>query len=333
MRQGLSYDDVLIVPRFSDIGSRQDPTTRTLATKRVELDHPIIAANMDTVCESQMALAMANTGGLGVLHRFMSPRNQAAQCMHVSAVHPNRTSAAVGVDDAERIEFLVNTGVRIIVVDIAHGHSRMAVDTVKHIKDKYPEVDVMAGNVATSDAVRRLEDAGADAVKVGIGPGAACITRTVAGVGVPQLTAIQDCATAASVPICADGGIKTPGDVAKAMAAGASTVMVGSMFAGADEAPGDETEYGEKVYRGMASTEAQVERHELDEDEASEIVAEGVSGYVEVTGPVKLTVNQLVGGLRSSMTYVGANDLAEFRRNTEFIQVTNAGIIESGKRI
>lgn len=249
--------------------------------------------------------------------------------------------AAVGVtgDAITRIDKLVEAGVDVIVIDTAHGHSKGVIDQVKNVREKYPDLNIIAGNVATADATRELIEAGATAVKVGIGPGSICTTRVVAGVGVPQITAVYDCAVEAAkfgVPIIADGGVKYSGDIAKALASGAHAVMLGSLFAGVTESPG-ETEIFQgrryKVYRGMGSVAAMKsgskDRYFQDTNDAKKLVPEGIEGRVAYKGPIADTVHQLLGGLRSGMGYCGAKDLESFRRDAQFVRMTGAGLRES----
>ncbi|MFB1051696.1 IMP dehydrogenase [Paraliobacillus sp. JSM ZJ581] len=249
--------------------------------------------------------------------------------------------AAVGVtgDAMTRIEKLVESGVDVLVVDTAHGHSQGVLDQVKKVRKMYPDLDIIAGNVATAEATRELIEAGANIIKVGIGPGSICTTRVVAGVGVPQITAINDCASEANkhnVPIIADGGIKYSGDIAKALAAGAHTVMLGSLFAGVTESPG-ETEIFQgrryKVYRGMGSVASMKsgskDRYFQDTADTKKLVPEGIEGRVAYKGPLADTVHQLLGGLRAGMGYCGAKDLNDFRTNAKFIRMTGAGLRES----
>ena len=475
LRVGLTFDDVLLVPKLSDVKSRKDAGTRTRFSRRIELGVPIASANMDTVTESAMAIALARLGGIGVIHRFLTVEEEVAEVLKVKrsegvmiedpvtlgpegtvreawqvirereiggivivdrsrrvlglltrrdinleddldrkvrdlmtprkelvtarrgvtleeakkVLHAHRieklpvvdragrlaglitskdimkrrqfpsatkdakgrlrVAAAVGVrgDHMERARRLLDAGADALVVDIAHGHSDYAIGTVKEIKRKLGDVEVVAGNVATAKGAADLVRAGADGVKVGVGSGSICVTRVVTGSGVPQLTAIMDCVAGAEgsgVPIIADGGIRVPGEVTKAVAAGASSVMVGSLFAGTEESPGptilrDGVRY--KLTRGMASLAATVdrkvrgtERAGQNEDEAieeaiEESVPEGVEGLIPYKGRVEEVVRQLVGGLRSGMSYSGAHDLAELRKNAEFMRITAAGHKES----
>ncbi|MCC6192025.1 MAG: IMP dehydrogenase [Anaerolineales bacterium] len=467
---GLTFDDVLLVPRRSSVASRSAVNIAARLTRRLTLAIPIVSANMDTVTEAPMAIAIARLGGLGAIHRFMSAERQAAEVARVKraeshiveapatlppgasvqtareqmaasqiggllvvdaaghllglvttrdvlfapdplapvesvmttrerlvtapagidlesarqqlhahrveklplllpdgrvaglitaqdiiklARHPHaakdskgrlRVAAAVGAraDDLVRAELCASTGTDVLVVDIAHGHSEHAIRMVQTLKRSFPHLDVIAGNVASADGVRALAEAGADAVKVGVGPGSICITRQVTGFGVPQLTAILDCAAAArelDVPLVADGGVRNGGDLTKALAAGASTVMLGSLLAGTEESPGasvirDGRRY--KVVRGMASLTANVDRQaldkpgQLDDDDWEKVVPEGVEAVVPYRGRAADVLHQLVGGLRSGLSYAGAACLADLQANAEFLRITPAGIRESG---
>jgi IMP dehydrogenase len=469
IRQGLTYEDVLLVPRYSDIRSRRDVDTSARLSRNVVLNNPIVSANMDTVTEADMAIAMARGGGIGIIHRFnsveqqvaqvrlvkrsesfvienphtvgpdetvgearalledheisslpvvdqqgnllglvssrdilfvhddtgvvrdvMTPRNklvtapvgttisQAEQILQTHKVEKlplvgadNRLTglitlrdilkrrlypesskdakgrllvgAAVGVagDYLERALELVDAGTDVLVLDIAHGHSENAIHTMRELRSRIGNTDLVAGNVATARGTRDLIDAGADAVKVGVGPGSICITRVVTGVGVPQLTAVMDCAAEArryGIPIIADGGIRQSGDVTKAVAAGGATVMVGNILAGTRESPGVVVMRNGRRYkasRGMASAEATLERRRREkpgwegETDLTDIVPEGVEGLVPFKGDVSDVLVQLVGGLRSGMSYLGARTLDELRENAEFVQVTAAGLTES----
>lgn len=475
--KGLTFDDVLLVPKRSPFRSRKDVTTTSKLTNSISLTVPIISANMDTVTEAKMAIAMARAGGVGVLHRFMTVDAQVRQVRQVKRAEgymvenpytidgsatiaraqrlmrrydvgglvvtnggekliglvtqrdillapddsaeistvmtqpdkiisatpdttlpeahallhehrleklpildadgnlvglitaqdvvrakrlPNGTKdskgrlvvgAAIGVqaNDMERVEKLLAAGCDFLVLDIAHGHADHCIDMVRNIRSQFPDAQIVAGNVATRDGARELVEAGADAIKVGIGPGSICTTRIVTGFGVPQLTAIMDSAAGIAdagrdVPLIADGGIKTSGDLVKALAAGASTVMIGSMFAGCDEAPGSPViRDGQKVkvVRGMASLGAAMGRKAAEDadagaDESAEspedwdkVVPEGVEAVVPYRGYVKEILYQLVGGLRSGMSYGGARTVAELHEKAEFVEITSAGVRES----
>lgn len=348
----LSYDDVLLVPARSDVASRSHPDTASRFSRRITLRVPIVSANMDTVTESAMAIAMALAGGLGVIHRFLGIDAQAAQIATVKAAAvPDRAAAsldpsgrlvvaaAVGVrgDHLERAAALAAAGADALVVDVAHGHAEHVLRAVEAVRTAVGDrVDVVAGNVATAEGARDLALAGADAVKVGVGPGSACSTRVVAGVGVPQLTAVAWCAEALAglgVPAIADGGIRAGGDVAKAIAAGAQTVMIGNLLAGADESPGEAIEHeGRPVkrFRGMASDGAAASRPAGDDGTQPEYrTAEGVEAMVPARGPAATVVGDLVGGLRSAMSYCAGSSIAEFAERSRFVRMTPGGLRES----
>ena len=319
--EGLSFDDVLIVPGFSTDRSRSHVDLSTMLGK-VGMGLPIMAANMDTVCEGSMVRAMDKLGGVGVVHRNL-PLNIR---FGVAAASKTRSAVAFGVnEDLDHVLYEAGVhGTRMLVLDIAHGHSEHALTTLQYMRRKMGlDVTLVGGNVATAEGVVDLAEAGADVVKVGIGPGGACSTRIVTGVGVPQLTAIAECVAAAdryAVQIIADGGMRTAGDVAKALAAGADAVMLGNMLAGTTEAPGDiVTIQGVKMksYRGMASSEA------------GSAYPEGVSGYVDYKGDVGPIVDGIVRGVSSTCSYVGAKDLLELSRNATFMKVSNSSLRES----
>lgn len=333
--RGLTFDDVLLVPRHCEISSRKTPRLSTRLTKNYELSIPLIAANMDTITEAAMACAMGKLGGMGIIHRFMSVEDQALQVAQVlkyfkdhNLMSPVAASIGVKEDGMKRADVLAQAGAQILTVDIAHGDSIMMLETLDYVKKKYPKIDVIAGNVATLEATRRLIDHGADAVKVGIGPGSMCTTRIITGHGVPQLSAIAMCVAYASqhkVPIIADGGIKNSGDIVKALCAGAQSVMLGSMLSGTIETPG-EVKTGMKLYRGMASKSAQVSwRGELPKGMA----AEGESTMVPCKGPVENIVDELVGGIRSGMTYLGVEEIELMSEAAQFIEMSPAGMSES----
>lgn len=331
--RGLTFDDVLLMPTHSEMSSRRTPQLDTQVTKNFSLKLPIIASNMDTITEYQMAIKMAELGGLGILHRFMNPEEQIRQVkLMAQAIKPLGlpVAASIGVkeDGMRRAEMLVDAGVDILTIDIAHGDSVMMFETLDFVKKKFPKIDVIAGNTAMPEGVKRLIEHGADAVKVGIGPGSMCTTRIITGCGVPQLSAVAMCVIEArkyNIPVIADGGIKTSGDIVKAFAAGAQTVMLGSMLSGCLETPG-EIEGGRKRYRGMASKDAQVSwRGELPQGMA----AEGEARWVNCKGSVENIVHELSGGVRSGMTYLNANTIADINKNARFMEMTASGMMES----
>ncbi|HKL23545.1 MAG TPA: guanosine monophosphate reductase [Candidatus Nanoarchaeia archaeon] len=333
--KGHSFEDVLIVPKYNKIVSRKEVSLKTKVTKNYEIEIPLIVANMDTTCEAKMAIAIGKLGGLGVIHRFNTIKQQAEQVKLVKK-HKLLAAAAIGVKDYERrLGALIKANIDIIVLDIAHGHSKYAGKVVEYIKKKYPEIDVMAGNIATKDAAEYFLSKGADAIKVGIGPGSMCTTRIMTGAGVPQLTAIMDVyeATQGRIPICADGGIKNPGDFCKALGAGANTVMSGSIFAGTDESPGKVIKKkGKKfkLYRGMASYEATLKKKKLDGKESKEIISvEGEKTFIPYKGPIEPIVKKFLGGLTSGMTYIGAKNMENFIGKVDFIEISSAGYKES----
>ncbi|HMD82234.1 MAG TPA: IMP dehydrogenase [Anaerolineales bacterium] len=463
----LTYDDVLLVPQYSEVDSRRALSTKSCLTKKISLQVPIVSANMDVVTETEMAITMAREGGIGMIHRFMTIAEQARQIgrvkkaesfmvdkpitmtyahtvgdvkqvvdetgtggilildskekligivstrdllfetddnkpvteimsreVHTAApdtslkeaerlLHEFRVEklplvdkdgrvaglvtlkdimkitqfpkatkdargrlavgAAVGVRDMEmrRVESALEAGADCIVVDIAHGDSHLEIEMIQKIRRHFPNSQIVGGNVATADGTKRLIDAGVDAVKVGVGPGSICITRNVAGSGVPQLTAVMECARAAKpygIPIIADGGIRQPGDLVKAIAAGAQTVMIGSMLAGTDESPGmimTRRGHRYKASRGMASLEANINRNkregnDLTHEEIEDYVAEGVEAAVPYRGKAREVLNQLVGGLQSGMSYSGAHSLEELQEKAIFMRMTGAGLKESG---
>lgn len=342
---GLTYDDVLLIPRRSRIRSRLQVDLGTRLTSGLSLDVPAIAANMDTICESEMAIAMARLGGIGIIHRFMQSRHQAEEIAMVKACGENlRVGAAIGTDHdmQERMEACVAAGADVLVLDIAHGHSEHALDAVRQCKETFPDVSLIAGNVATAEGSLDLVDAGADAVKVGVGPGGVCTTRLVTGVGVPQLTALYDVyQSGIDVPIIADGGIRSAGDIAKALAVGADSVMLGSMLAGTKESPGEveQSSFGlVKRIRGMASQEAierRAHRHgqTLDDQYFESRSPEGVESIVPYKGTVDKIVNTLMGGVKSSFSYLNAANIEEFRANAAFIRVSQAGLHEGTPHI
>lgn len=405
LREGLTFDDVLLVPQKSSI-IPSDVCLKSRLTRNISLNIPIVSAAMDTVTSSAMAIAMAREGGLGFIHKNMSIEEQANQVdivkrnesgmisnpitLNVGATvkealdilskykisglpivddnnkivglitskdidnainYPNackdekgrlRVGAAIGVanNSLERVKALVEKGVDVITIDCAHAHSKNAIELVKQVKAAYPNLELIAGNIVTKEAAKELIEAGVDALKVGIGPGSICTTRVVAGIGVPQITAINDVYMVAKehdVPVIGDGGIKFSGDIVKALAAGASTVMLGSILAGCKEAPGEEVIYQGrrfKVYVGMGSLAA-MKRGSADRyfqgaiKEAKKLVPEGIEGRVAYKGEVADTIYQLTGGIRSGMGYCGTKTISELQENCEFIKITSAGLKES----
>lgn len=349
---GLTFDDVLLIPAYSEVLPRE-VDLHARFSRNISLNIPIVSAAMDTVTEAPMAIALARAGGIGVIHKNMGVVEQAAEVRKVKQtrdLHPDackdasgrlRVAAAVGVtpDALERVVALVSEGVDAVVVDSAHGHSKGVIEQLGRIKAAFPGLDVVVGNIATAEAGRALVSAGADGVKVGIGPDSICTTRIVAGVGVPQLSAIWEVSQAVAgsgVPVIADGGIRYSGDIVKALAAGGDCVMCGSMFAGTEEAPGETiTCNGRKFksYRGMGSIDAMKagskDRYfQEKETETKKLVPEGIVGRVPYKGTLEECVFQLTGGLRSGMGYCGAADLAALKR-ARFIRITASGMAES----
>ncbi len=356
--QALTFDDLLIKPGYSDF-DRENVSLKTKLTRNIELDCPIIASPMDTVTESGLAIALSKIGGFGFIHRNLTLDDQVAEVKKVKAAG-QKVGAAVGSSNGyeKRVEMLVDAGTDVILVDSAHGNAKKVIGAVKHIKQNF-SIDVIAGSVATSDGAVALIEAGVDGLRVGMGPGAICSTRVVSGMGVPQMTALFDTAKVAQkydIPIIADGGIKYSGDIVKALAAGASTVMLGKLFAATEESPGalhelpadkvpsrfhsilDGSEtYRFKEYRGMGSIGAMERGKEISsEDEfhgksftGDSLIAEGVEGLVPCTGSVKQLVDQMTGGVTSGMYYIGAKTIEELWQKAEFIQITQASLTES----
>lgn len=339
MKEYLTFDDVLIRPQYSEIGTRESIST---APNFLGLDMtvPIISANMDYVTGREMAIAIWRAGGLGIQHRFSPWEEQIADIYEV-AYESDQVAFSVGTRDMydtlykiSKVEESIQefkSANKIVCIDVAHGHHGKVIDLIKKIKDKYGDGwKIIAGNVATDTGFVDLVHAGADAIKVGIGPGSVCTTRTVTGVGVPQLSAIFECSHPSrqyNIPLIADGGIKNSGDIAKAIGAGASVVMLGHLLAGTTEAPGTIVQAGDgrafKPYRGQSIFGVNGIRE----------VPEGISGYVAAKGPVADVIKKLVGGLKSAMSYVGANNIKEFQQNVEFIKVTGMSHLESGTRV
>ena len=345
IKEGLTYDDVLLIPAHSDVLPREVDITSNF-TREIKLRLPMVSSAMDTVTDARVAEAFARLGGIGVIHKNMPLDQQTAQVAQVKACtdeagHALLVAAAVGINarSLDNIDALIGVGADAVVLDTAHGHSQMVLDTIRKARKAFPKIQIVAGNIATAEAALALKECGVDAVKVGIGPGSICTTRIIAGIGVPQLTAILDTAEAlegSGIPIIADGGIRYSGDIVKALAAGASTIMAGSLFAGTDETPGtvivmNGQKY--KAYRGMGSLEAMQkgskDRYFQDmEADIKKLVPEGVTAHVPYRGPLADVVYQLVGGIRSGMGYCGARTIPELR-NAKFIKITAAGMVES----
>jgi len=333
--KGYSYNDVLIIPKYNKVRSRSEVIFKTKVTKNYEIGIPFIAANMDTICESKMAIAIGKLGGLGIIHQFMTIEEQANQIREIRQCGLI-AAAAIGIKDVEkRVEALVNAGVNILTMDLAHGHSKYAGKTLDYIKENYPHIDVMVGNIATKDAAEYFLSKKADAIKVGVGPGSMCTTRIMAGAGVPQLTAIMDVyeATKGEIPICADGGIKMPGDIVKAIGAGANTVMIGFLFAGTEETPGEIIEKNGKKfkkYRGSASYDVSLKKAELHGEFGKKIISiEGEEALVPYKGGVKEIIDKYLGSLASGMTYIGAKEMKDIIGKADFIEMSHAGLQES----
>jgi len=333
--RGITFDDVLLVPGYNGIRSRQAVNTE-VSMGLITLQLPIISSNMDTITGSAMALEMSRLGGMGILHRFMSIEDNVKE-FRLAKKGGGIVGVSIGVSDEgmQRAEALIHEGAYAICVDVAHGHSKMMNQTIRKLREKYKNnICIIAGNVATYAGADYLAAAGADVIKVGIGPGSVCTTRIKTGFGVPQLSAILDCKKV-DRPLIADGGIRFPGDAVKALAAGASCVMLGGMLSGAEETPGEKHEVGRntdgsahyvKVFRGMASKEAQEDFMGAMADWKT---AEGVSLEVPVKGPVAKIIADLMGGVRSGMTYCGAQTLKELQRKAQFIEISRAAAEEN----
>ncbi|MBI4079045.1 MAG: IMP dehydrogenase [Candidatus Levybacteria bacterium] len=370
--RGLTFDDVLLLPNYADF-SRSEINLTTKLTKTISLKLPFVSAPMDTVTERTLAIELARLGGIGIIHRNLSIGEQAEEVEKVkkeNLIVGAAIGASAGFED--RVEALVKAGVDVIVVDSAHGYAKSVINATRFIKQKYQDLQIITGNIATYDAAKALIQAGVDGLRVGMGPGAICTTRIISGMGVPQITAIFETARAArsslhssgqagssgqTVPIIADGGIKFSGDIVKALAAGASAVMMGSFFASAKESPGktieldrlhvpqrfqsildkDKKTFLFKEYRGMgsegamqkgAAIKSEDEFHGKDYKDRV-LVAEGVEALVPVKGMVKEIVDQALGGIKSGMYYVGAKSIAELWEKAQFIQITQASLTES----
>ncbi len=339
IKEALTFDDVLLVPNYSEVVPTEVDTA-AFFTPKIKLKIPIASSAMDTVSEARMGIALGRLGGISVIHKNLSVKLQAQTVLEIKK-QGFPAAAAIGAtgDFLERAKALVEAGVDVLVIDTAHGHSKRVLDAVKTIHKTYKKVEIVAGNIATAEGARALIAAGADAVKVGIGPGSICTTRMVSGCGLPQITAIIDVVAACKktkTPVIADGGIKFSGDIAKALAAGAACVMLGSLLAGTDEAPGEVfEEHGKKYksYRGMGSlgamNQGSRDRYGQDKVVGSKLVPEGVEARVPYKGSVVNVVEQLIGGVRSGMGYSGAKNISDLQKKARFVRITNAGLRES----
>ena len=340
IKEALTFDDVTLAPQYSKV-LPSDVSTKTYLSKNLHLDIPIISSAMDTVTESKMAITIAREGGIGVIHRNLSIDQQIKEIQKVKS-KGLKVGAAVGTNESEfsRVKNIIKLGVDLIVVDTAHGHSQKVADIIMKInKIKTKKTTLCAGNIATANAAKFLCKLGVDLIKVGIGPGSICTTRLVAGIGVPQLSALLDVKKGLkkNVKMISDGGIKFSGDIAKALAAGADAVMVGSLLAGTSEAPGKIIKKKGKlfkVFRGMGSVGAMnkgsADRYfQKKQKDKSKYVPEGVEGLIKYKGDAKKTLHKLVGGLRSSMGYLGAPQIKILTKNAKFVKITKAGFYES----
>ncbi len=355
----LTFDDVLLRPGYAGF-FRSDISTQTQLTKKIKLQVPLVSAPMDTVTESKLAIALASAGGMGFIHRNLSIADQITE---VKAVKSKEllVGAAVGssLGYEERVEGLVKAGVDVLLVDSAHGYSKQVLETLKAIRKKYHHVELVGGNVATKDGAEAMIKAGADAIRVGMGPGAICSTRIISGMGVPQITALFEVSSVAHkhhIPVIADGGINYSGDITKALAAGASTVMMGRLFAAAQESASEivtlkadqvpsrfrsiingAKTYKFKMYRGMGSRSAMEKGLKISsEDEfhgksynSDDLIAEGVEGMVPMDGSVAESVRELVGGLISGMYYTGCKTVEDLQEHAELMQISQASLAES----
>jgi IMP dehydrogenase len=340
IKEALTFDDVLMLPRYSNVLPINTNISLSL-TKDITLKVPFLSSAMDTVTESNMSIAMAREGGIGVIHRNLKIKDQSKEIKKVK-IKNLLVGAAIGTNqnDLERARSLLDNGVDLIVIDTAHGHSEKVLKILSKLKKINNKIPVCVGNIATGEAAKALYNSGADIIKVGIGPGSICTTRMVAGIGVPQISAIMEIKKALDkkkIKIISDGGIKFSGDIPKALAAGADAIMMGSIFAGTDESPGKKFKVKGKIYkqyRGMGSIGAMssgsANRYfQKNFRDKSKFVPEGVEGRVEYKGSVSKIIYQLQGGLRSSMGYIGAKNLSEIKKKAKFIKITKAGFYES----
>lgn len=350
IKESLTFDDVLLIPQASKC-SPDIVSTKTYLTKRInplpncklgegiKLEIPLISAAMDTVTESKMAIALAKLGGIGVIHKNMTIEKHVSEIKKVKKQKLLCGSAvSVGEKAIQRAKALAKAGADLIVIDVAHGHYYKVAETIKKLKKLIgKQCVIVGGNVATGKATLDLIKAGADVIKVGVGPGSICTTRIIAGIGMPQLTAVHDAVQSAKktkTPIIADGGIRYSGDIVKALAIGASAVMLGGLFAGTDEAPGKIVNIKNekmKIYRGMGSIDA-MKKGSGDrylQNNKKEMIAEGVVSYVAYKGPVKKVIYQLIGGVKQGLGYCGAKNIKQLYQKAKFVKISNAGLQES----
>ena len=340
IKEALTFDDVLLLPRFSKILPSDTEISINLSRK-IKLESPFLSSAMDTVTESAMAIAIAKSGGIGIIHRNLDIKKQKKEVTKVKEKNLF-VGAAIGTSskDLIRAKNLIESGVDLIVIDTAHGHSQKVLKTLSKVKKMSYSTPICVGNIATGEAAKRLYNSGADIIKVGIGPGSICTTRMVAGIGVPQITAIMEVKKALkgkNTKIISDGGIKFSGDLVKAIAAGADAIMMGSIFAGTEESPGRKFKIKNKFYkqyRGMGSIGAMSagssnRYFQKNYKDKSKFVPEGVDGRVEYKGKVSKIIYQLKGGLRSSMGYIGAKKINDIKKNARFVKITKAGFYES----
>ena len=341
IKEALTFDDVTLAPKYSEV-LPSDVDTSIKLTKNIKLKVPLLSSAMDTVTESKMCIAIAKAGGIGVIHRNLDIKTQVAEIRKVKK-HKLLVGAAVGagINEFERAKNVLKENIDLIVVDTAHGHTKKVADIIKKIKKIKPKKTALcAGNIATAEAAKFLIKLGVDIIKVGIGPGSICTTRLVAGIGVPQLSAILNVRSGLKkrkTVIIADGGIKFSGDIAKALSAGADAVMIGSLFAGTDEAPGKVIKKDGKLFksfRGMGSIGAMnkgsADRYfQKKQNDSSKYVPEGVEGFIKYKGSVLKIIYKLVGGLRSSMGYLGCKQIKNLKNKPKFVKITKAGFYES----
>ena len=339
IKEALTFDDVLLLPRFSEVLPSDTDISLNL-TKNIKLKTPFLSSAMDTVTESAMAIAIAKSGGIGIIHRNLDIKKQSKEVEKVKKKNLF-VGAAIGtnIEDLKRAKSLINSGVDLIVIDTAHGHSKKVLEILSKVK-KNSKIPICVGNIATAEAAKKLYNSGVDIIKVGIGPGSICTTRMVAGIGVPQITAVMEVSKALkgkNIKIISDGGIKFSGDIAKAIAAGADGIMMGSIFAGTEESPGKKFKVKDKFYkqyRGMGSIGAMSagssnRYFQKDHKDKSKFVPEGVEGRVAYKGKISKIIYQLKGGLRSSMGYIGAKKIKDIKKNAKFVKITKAGFYES----